>query len=167
MALVNCKECGQEISTTAEACPKCGAKQPKRTSIGTWVAGAFLAIVMFSCINKLDSQRVLSAQEAARVEATKSPEQRAAEKRVDDERTAIYACVEGIKSRLKDPKSAEFPDWSSSWRQLQKVGTIKTQIEVRAKNSFGAFNLSVFECTATQVSPGSWASITSSIKEHK
>lgn len=27
MALINCKECGNEVSTTASACPKCGAPQ--------------------------------------------------------------------------------------------------------------------------------------------
>lgn len=29
MALINCKECGTEVSTTAKACPKCGARVPK------------------------------------------------------------------------------------------------------------------------------------------
>ena len=34
MAMTNCKECGSEISTKAEACPKCGAKVP-RTSVAS------------------------------------------------------------------------------------------------------------------------------------
>lgn len=29
MALTACKECGNEISTKAKACPKCGAKVPR------------------------------------------------------------------------------------------------------------------------------------------
>lgn len=28
MALVECKECGEQISTQADACPKCGAPSP-------------------------------------------------------------------------------------------------------------------------------------------
>ena len=28
MALIPCKECGNEVSTDAKACPKCGAKVP-------------------------------------------------------------------------------------------------------------------------------------------
>ena len=36
MALKKCKECGEQISTKAEACPKCGAKAPKKTSAVTW-----------------------------------------------------------------------------------------------------------------------------------
>lgn len=29
MAMTTCKECGNELSTKAEACPKCGAKRPR------------------------------------------------------------------------------------------------------------------------------------------
>lgn len=36
MALVKCKECGEEVSTKAKTCPKCGAKAPKKTSLFTW-----------------------------------------------------------------------------------------------------------------------------------
>lgn len=28
MALVNCKECGQQVSTTAKTCPHCGVENP-------------------------------------------------------------------------------------------------------------------------------------------
>lgn len=34
MALVTCKDCGNEISTSAKACPKCGAKKSKSY---TWI----------------------------------------------------------------------------------------------------------------------------------
>ncbi|WP_412514572.1 MULTISPECIES: zinc-ribbon domain-containing protein [Shewanella] len=30
MALVKCKECGEEVSTKAKTCPKCGAKAPTK-----------------------------------------------------------------------------------------------------------------------------------------
>lgn len=36
MSLTACKECNAEISTTARACPKCGAKQPK-TKWWLWI----------------------------------------------------------------------------------------------------------------------------------
>jgi hypothetical protein len=38
MAMTNCKECGTEISTTAKACPKCGAVVPKKR-IWPWIVG--------------------------------------------------------------------------------------------------------------------------------
>jgi hypothetical protein len=37
MALTQCKECGEQISTEADACPKCGAKRSKKTSAFTWI----------------------------------------------------------------------------------------------------------------------------------
>ncbi len=36
MAMTACKECKHEISSTAKACPKCGAKMP-RTKWWLWV----------------------------------------------------------------------------------------------------------------------------------
>lgn len=36
MALIKCKECGNEISNKAKECPSCGAPLPKKTSIVTW-----------------------------------------------------------------------------------------------------------------------------------
>ena len=35
MALISCKECGNQVSTEAKVCPKCGAKVPKKTGIIT------------------------------------------------------------------------------------------------------------------------------------
>ena len=44
MALAPCRECGAEISTTAKACPKCGAK-PKRRRLWPWLLSTpFLAL---------------------------------------------------------------------------------------------------------------------------
>lgn len=44
MALVKCKECGEQVSTKAKNCPKCGAKAPKKTSPVTW---AVLGLLIF------------------------------------------------------------------------------------------------------------------------
>jgi hypothetical protein len=44
MALVKCKECGENVSTKATNCPKCGAKAPKKTSPLTW---AVLGLIVF------------------------------------------------------------------------------------------------------------------------
>lgn len=45
MALVNCKECGAEVSTEAFDCPKCGAKlkKPTRTLFGKIIKYSFIA----------------------------------------------------------------------------------------------------------------------------
>jgi len=44
MALTKCKECGNEVSTTAKACPKCGAKPPRKMGLLTKVALGFLGL---------------------------------------------------------------------------------------------------------------------------
>lgn len=50
MAMTNCKECRAEISTTAKACPKCGAVVPK-AKLWPWIVGvpiaAFVALMLF------------------------------------------------------------------------------------------------------------------------
>jgi hypothetical protein len=43
MAMMKCKECGSEVSSIAEVCPKCGAKIPhypikKALNIIYWIA---------------------------------------------------------------------------------------------------------------------------------
>lgn len=50
MALTKCKECGEQISTKAETCPKCGAKPPKTTSLLTWIVVAFVVFVVIGQI---------------------------------------------------------------------------------------------------------------------
>lgn len=48
MALEECRECGEEVSTDADACPSCGAKHPTSESneaLGCLVVVAVLAVV--------------------------------------------------------------------------------------------------------------------------
>lgn len=44
MAITKCKECGGEVSTKADACPKCGAKMPARTSGCAWIVAIFIGV---------------------------------------------------------------------------------------------------------------------------
>lgn len=44
MAMVKCKECGKEVSDQAKSCPSCGAKPPKKLSIGKLL---FVALIGF------------------------------------------------------------------------------------------------------------------------
>jgi RNA polymerase subunit RPABC4/transcription elongation factor Spt4 len=45
MALIKCKECGEQVSTKAKTCPSCGAKPPKKTSAFTWFV---LGLILFT-----------------------------------------------------------------------------------------------------------------------
>lgn len=44
MALINCKECGTEVSDVAFDCPKCGAKlrKPQRSFMGKMIKYSFI-----------------------------------------------------------------------------------------------------------------------------
>ena len=50
MALINCKECGAQVSTQASSCPGCGAKVKKPTSKFTWVV---LGIIILGIIGAM------------------------------------------------------------------------------------------------------------------
>jgi len=46
MALTKCNECGNEVSTKAKTCPKCGAKvKPKGISLLGWIGIIFGAVI--------------------------------------------------------------------------------------------------------------------------
>ena len=49
MAMTTCRECKAQISTTAEACPQCGAK-PKKTSGCAMIVAAFFGLLFLSAI---------------------------------------------------------------------------------------------------------------------
>lgn len=52
MALIKCSECGNEISTQATSCPKCGAKPKKSVGvIGIIIAVTVLVVVVKSALN--------------------------------------------------------------------------------------------------------------------
>jgi len=48
MAVIKCKECGGQVSTNAEACPGCGAKQSKKTSKFTWFVLLVFVVVGYN-----------------------------------------------------------------------------------------------------------------------
>jgi len=57
MALVNCKECGKEVSDKAKTCPHCGSKLPPITTMGTKVIlGLILCIVGFIILSAIVKQ---------------------------------------------------------------------------------------------------------------
>lgn len=53
MALMKCKECGNEVSTKATACPKCGAVNKKKTGCLGYIGAAFLIFIVLVVIGSL------------------------------------------------------------------------------------------------------------------
>ena len=73
MALIKCKECGKEVSSKAESCPKCGAKVATKTGCGTIIGVIFLAFVIFSIFANIsghDTPTTPSASNSAPVAST-------------------------------------------------------------------------------------------------
>jgi len=50
MALTKCSECGEQISTKAAACPKCGAAPKKKISLFTWLVIAFIGFAVLGSV---------------------------------------------------------------------------------------------------------------------
>lgn len=56
MTLIKCKECGTEVSSKAEVCPKCGARvAAKPMGFGTFIGVAFLGIIIISAFSSIFS----------------------------------------------------------------------------------------------------------------
>lgn len=71
MALGKCRECGQEVSTTANKCPHCGCDQPATSAraYGTItlvavVIGIIAMVWVFTSINTCNREMDRSLQEA-------------------------------------------------------------------------------------------------------
>lgn len=64
MALINCKECGHQVSNKADACPHCGAK-PKRSSSLLKYIGIATALVVVLSIMARPNHEQTSAQPSA------------------------------------------------------------------------------------------------------
>ncbi len=62
MALIKCKECGNEVSTEAKNCPKCGAKIPKKWGPLRIIFGVLLVFVLIGFISSLSHKSMSSHQ---------------------------------------------------------------------------------------------------------
>lgn len=65
MALVKCKECGQDVSQKAKSCPKCGAPIKKKTSWFTWVVAIFFILWLIGYIGTKGSSNNQSKGDAS------------------------------------------------------------------------------------------------------
>ncbi|MEI6177143.1 MAG: zinc-ribbon domain-containing protein, partial [Verrucomicrobiota bacterium] len=63
MALIKCKECGKEISTSAKACPSCGAPLKKRAGCGCLAVG-LLAILIIGMAGTSHKQSLATSNSA-------------------------------------------------------------------------------------------------------
>lgn len=80
MAMTKCRECSKDISTTATACPHCGAKPKPKTSGCAWLAAIFIAVpvVLSMFASNQRSNEIAASAEVARVAAAEAKTREAA-----------------------------------------------------------------------------------------
>lgn len=129
MALMNCKECGHQMSDTAKACPACGAKPDKPVSWVTLVVVGVLAAFMLNAY------------------LSKSPDASAPVEAPDPYAGARWQAATGLvnvlKPALRDPDSLRFEHLLTD-EQGDTVCAV-----YRAKNGFGGYDK-----RALMVTPG-------------
>lgn len=144
MGMTKCKECKTEISTSAKACPKCGAVR-KKTSFFTKMVAGFMAVIAGTVIyvsNKGNAEREAAAAKEAQRVAAMSPADRAeleakkaAEAKAKAEREVVFqkavSTARAVKAAAKDPSSFELVS-------LVVMADKSECLVFRARNSFNA-----------------------------
>lgn len=127
MSLIKCRECGNDVSTEAKTCPKCGVKVKKPMSrTMKWVLG-FLGVSVVAGI--ISSKQQQDAFEQAK--ANQTPEQKVAEAKRDAQLQWAAMGAMQLKKTMKDPRAF---DLTSLYVTKNGHGCY----DYRAKNSFGA-----------------------------
>src|SRR4051812_9131905 len=143
MALVKCSECGNEISTKAKTCPKCGAKVKRMGILG----GIFWAMLAFLIYSGITGNAITSSSPPP-----KTPVQEAADKENSVRYVAVRTAMAAIQANLRNPSSVQ---WDSAYVN-KDASTVCVQY--RAQNGFGGMGRELFVVVAGNVSqsPAVW-----------
>lgn len=121
MALIKCHECGNEISTEAKVCPRCGAAPKYRPGVGI-VAFAILA-VLFGVYGTTRNSHAPTPQKTEAEIASNWRFQMGA------------AAANSLKRQLRDPESLEILNIFSNDKATVLC------LKYRARNGFGGYNV--------------------------
>lgn len=148
MALINCRECGHQISKSAKMCPHCGfaKKQPRQYGCGSLLLVFAVGIIF------------LNAMDDAPTSSTKpTPAPPAAPKTAEELRTEkiakAFSAWDGshrqleayIIKQLRDPDSYEHIET----RYIDSgEDTLTLYTKYRAKNGFGGYGIGEVVATA-------------------
>lgn len=103
MAVIQCKECGYQVSTKADACPGCGAKQRKPAGCLTLMligVGTFFAVPVLIFLTRTESDAIqtVDAQESRADVAPQTVREPA------EARSATTEASPDVKGRTYTPK---------------------------------------------------------------
>lgn len=144
--LINCKDCGAQISKNANSCPQCGAKN-KKTSIITWLVLIFIGVpFLWSILNGASSDKApridQHVSENVDIKETSPYETLdkfyASESDFDSYIGSRITVVEMlVRKQMKDPDSTKFRNWHYVKAETDLPATVCG--EVSAKNSFNGY----------------------------
>jgi len=155
MALIDCPECGKQVSDSAPSCPHCGyvltqqeddeepvyvfpKKRKKISSLG-WAVIIIIIVLIIGFLKDCGGDSS------------------------DSNKTKYYSSQDAyieaesfVKKNLKSPSTAEFPGWSIAEKHVKYLSSNKYSIEsyVDSQNSFGATIRTNFSCTILFVGNG-------------
>ena len=133
MAIVNCLECGREVSTKAKSCPNCGAEIKKKSG-----CLKFLWIIIFVIIGIFVIGAIFSENDDTQTSQDYS----------NNEILAYNYAKDFVKEKLKSPSSAIFPSTREKVEHVINLGGGEYKINswVESQNSFGAMIKTDFSC---------------------
>lgn len=151
MAMTKCKECGKEISTSANSCPHCGVKNPG-ASAKDYIVGTVALVVIFlglaMWIGTPQKPKQTAAEKAAVEAACKQDLQCWGDKH--NVAAGVY-CKDYVEKLAKyshewtdgmlEPKFSHF-----RWKDKSKGYITYIGDKVKFQNGFGAWQNYVYEC---------------------
>lgn len=146
MALIECRECGEEVSGEARSCPNCGIRRPggadRTRAAAAWVLVGLVLVVVWALAgspNPWESPYPSSWDE--------------------DQISAYQFCRRQVELDLRSPATAEFGDPATT----SVVGpipwnpdTVQVSLQVDAENAFGATIRNTFICTLSKSAKDTW-----------
>ncbi|MBB5320456.1 hypothetical protein [Marinobacter oulmenensis] len=117
MAMTKCKECKQEVSTTAKKCPHCGVSNPGVTAKEMAIGTAVVVVVLFGfgawLVSDDESEAAVSEADAVKAEAQMDAE----------------ACRQDLQCWGKE-------NWAAATNRCQKQIERQAQYEVKWTDSY-------------------------------
>jgi hypothetical protein len=133
MALIKCEECGNEVSSKADACPKCGAKVgPEKVGCGKVLMVTFLGFVIL--VIGISIAGSMNDSGSSAPAPAKTPGQIAADKKQDE---AVQRAIVGamtLKKAMRDTDSFKLDS------ALVIDGSGAVCYDYHARNGFGGMN---------------------------
>lgn len=139
MAIINCRECGREVSGKAKRCVHCGIKRPKAFTTINYLSGLFMFIVF-----------------AAVFHSCNQPSGPLTEQQRNNH--MAYTCSYTIKETLNDPDSAKF-DFDNAILVPRKDGNTGVILSISAKNAFNARIKAIYYCVIKETSMDNFETI--------